>query len=457
MGRAGRHEQGVRSNGLRSRIGDAAIGSSEWPGDPFASSVPCVQVAASELTAGYALWLRPVATPSGHALWDLRMSDMPEHALHLVTVWNPSYATDALEAHVQRLLHHVRAAQAGAGSWDDAYVWWGRVRSNNRQQPLEHLPQVLALNADLAERGELQLYLTDYRSLYVAEVLEVASGELQNTDRAHVPAYYRDNDLHCDCWFKLGDIRALVVDDTLAVQDELRQLRVVSYNDRPVSLYGGMVNLPLIVRRPDGARFFDDDEYDAYNDGQLWVEADADRGALGGVIAELRDNVLGVRTWQAMLPSTRLFVATAERLMREYRRDQSFDFSTVLVQLCKAIEVQLNALLVPLLATAPPEVRYGNEDGRSVDYAVTRTHTAGRLVRLLTADQTRMRYFVQHLHDGVWVTESLAAILDDLAPLRNDAAHSARWSRDQILAHRNQIVGVGCEGVLVQLMQVRRK
>ena len=39
---------------------------------------------------------------------------------------------------------------------------------------------------------------------------------------------------------------------------ELKVLRNVHYNDRPVSLFGGMVDLPLIVTRPDGRRFFDE-------------------------------------------------------------------------------------------------------------------------------------------------------------------------------------------------------
>ena len=45
--------------------------------------------------------------------------------------------------------------------------------------------------------------------------------------------------------------------DALAVPEELRKLRVITYNDRPVSLCGGMVNLPLLVKRPDGTRFFE--------------------------------------------------------------------------------------------------------------------------------------------------------------------------------------------------------
>jgi len=37
------------------------------------------------------------------------------------------------------------------------------------------------------------------------------------------------------------------------VIEQLRQLRNVRYHDQRVSLYGGMVDLPLVVTRPDGA------------------------------------------------------------------------------------------------------------------------------------------------------------------------------------------------------------
>ncbi len=377
--------------------------------------------------------------------------------LHLVALWNPSYAVEPLEAHTKLLLEHVQAVPADSDDYDDAYVWWGRVRSQNRQQPLEHLPQILALDEEIGDRGELQLYLTDYRSLYVAEVLAIESDDKSVTDPDHTPDYYARNDLHCDCWFKLGDIRALIFDDTLAVQDELRQLRVVAYNDRPVSLYGGMVNLPLLVTRPDGACFFDEDERTALNDGDLWVVADVARFGLGGVVSELRDNVFGLRAWNALLPTSRTFVATAERLMRDHRRDTSFDFSTVLVELCKALEVQVNALLARTLEQAPTPLQYHSVDGRSVHLVASRALSAGQLAKAISHDRERMTWLATHLTEGKWFTEQLPAILDDLAPYRNTAAHSGRQSRDEILPRRDRLVGVGCEGVLVRLTQVAPK
>lgn len=378
-------------------------------------------------------------------------------SLHLVALWNPSYAADALDAHAQLLLEHVRRAESGEASWDDAYVWWGRVRSPNRQQPLEHLPQILALNEGIEEREELQLYLTDYRSLYVAEVLAVELGDKEVSDPAHTPAYYRREALSCDCWFKLGDIRAFIHDDTLAVQHELRNLKVVTYNDRSVSLYGGMVNLPLLVKRPDGARFFDEDERDLLNDRHLWVAADADRIGLGGLMSDLRDNLFGIRAWSSMLPTARTFVATAERLMRDHRRDTAFDFSTVLVELCKALEVQVNAIVARVLAGAPVQVRYGNVNGASVDYANSRSQSAGQLAHVIAGDRERMDYLARHLTEGKWFTEQLPPILEELALFRNPAAHSARRSRDEVLPFRDSIVGIGGEGVLVTLSRVSER
>ena len=376
---------------------------------------------------------------------------------HLVALWNPSYAADALDMHAQLLLEHVRRADDEEAEWDDAYVWWGRVRSPNRQQPLEHLPQVLALNNGLDARDELQLYLTDYRSLYVAEVIAVEDGDKKTTDAAHTPAYYRRDGLSCDCWFKLADIRALVHDDTLAVQEELRKLRVITYNDRPVSLYGGMVNLPLLVKRPDGTRFFDEDERDLLNAGALWVAADAERVGLGGLMSDLRDNLFGTTAWGNLLPTARTFVATAERLMRDHRRDTAFDFATVLVELCKALEVQVNAILADALASAPVPLRSANVDGTSVDCSRTRSLTAGQLARVISGDRERMDFLARHLTEGKWFTEQLPPMLEELAGYRNKAAHSERRSRDEVLPHRDRLIGVGGEGVLVRLSRVGRR
>ncbi|MEP7384751.1 MAG: hypothetical protein ABI910_23980, partial [Gemmatimonadota bacterium] len=153
---------------------------------------------------------------------------------HLLAVWNPSYDADALDAHVTLLLAHAREFRAGHRDEDDVYVWWGKLRSKYRQEPLPHLPEILALDGPLQADGapEHHLYLTDYRSLYVAHLAEVCADDvrLDDEEAEHIPPYYTNSDLAADCWFRLWDIRRLVLDDTPAVIEQLRTLHNARYH-----------------------------------------------------------------------------------------------------------------------------------------------------------------------------------------------------------------------------------
>ena len=290
---------------------------------------------------------------------------------HLVTVWNPSYAADAMEQHLGLLLHLVGEYDKGSVSDEKIYVWWGKVRSPNRQGPQANVDDIrrIAKELDDAERDEVQLYLTDYQSLYVGDVDLIRAGDLGDAEDGHVPAYYRQERLTCDFWFRLRDIRRLVSRDMLEVIAELKALRNVHYNDRPVSLFGGMVDLPLIVTRPDGRRFFDDAERDVLTNGALWAEFDAEHASAVAVLErDLRLNLLGDATWSRLEPEVRVFIAQAEKTFREHRDDHAFDFGPVVIGLARAVERQTNALLgAALRAVFQLRARRANVDGRTVD------------------------------------------------------------------------------------------
>ena len=377
---------------------------------------------------------------------------------HLVGVWNPSYEADAMDAHVRILLGAARERHEGKRDDDDVYVWWGKVRSPNRQKPLPHLKEILAIDDVLAsddgEEPELHLYLTDYRSLYVAHLGAVEAQDMSD-DEGHVPDYYRAKSLNCDCWFQLWDIRRVVLDDTPAVVHELSKLRNVAYNDRPVSLYGGMVDLPLIVWRDDEPRYFDEETREALTGGRYWVEFDAERAGAGQMQQELRENRFGNEAWSALDPAARSFIATAEKLFRDHRNDAAFDLSAVIVNLAKAMEVQVNAVLRSALRGADVALRSVNVDGRSRDLARDGSLSLGELARIIGGERSLNEYLRKRLVNGDWFAMSLPPILDELAGFRNPAAHRGTVARDDVVRLRNQLVGVGTKGELLELAQVR--
>ena len=96
-----------------------------------------------------------------------------------------------------------------------------------------HLRSPRELSDFKQSEHEICLYLTDYRSLYVAHVGEITADDPRDDDdELHIPPIYRPKDIHCDCWFRIWDIRRLVSDDTLAVVTELRKLRNTAYHDK---------------------------------------------------------------------------------------------------------------------------------------------------------------------------------------------------------------------------------
>jgi hypothetical protein len=78
-----------------------------------------------------------------------------------------------MDEHLRVLLGWARCHRAGEAKADEVHVWWAKLRSPNRVGPLEHAPDVLATQGQISGGVETHLYLTDYRSLYVARLEEI--------------------------------------------------------------------------------------------------------------------------------------------------------------------------------------------------------------------------------------------------------------------------------------------
>src|SRR5690606_19213592 len=99
----------------------------------------------------------------------------------------------AMDSHLEVLLGWAELRDRDEASPDDVYVWWAKIRSPNRQQPLPHRDDVLALQQQIDAGSETHLYLTDYRSLYVARLVEITGDDVLATDPGeidHMPHYY---------------------------------------------------------------------------------------------------------------------------------------------------------------------------------------------------------------------------------------------------------------------------
>ncbi|MGW8267526.1 MAG: hypothetical protein ACWGSQ_14260 [Longimicrobiales bacterium] len=383
----------------------------------------------------------------------------PTH--HLLTLWNPSYASDAMDEHLRVLLDWAGRARRGEADADDLYVWWGRIRSPNRKGALPHAEEIGAIDSQIQSGVETHLYLTDYRSLYVAHLGEVTPANLPGDEPGeldHMPHYYRSQ--FADFWFRLWDIRRLVGDDTPAVIEELKRLRNTRYHDRPVSLYGGMVDLPLIVTREDEVSWFSDK--DVLTEGHLWAERESElKGETERMARELRDNLLGPEVWAVLEPATRTFLASAEAVFRARRDDPAFDFSGPAVEYAKAVEAELNALLFPALrkglAGKTEAERAVRLDSGLLDLGKRIPPQSLGTILLMLEKKAVVTKGVRKafVHDHGWILGELPHCLRRIVDLRNPAAHSTSSTRDAVGTRRREVLGIGLEGVVPRLARVK--
>jgi hypothetical protein len=322
------------------------------------------------------------------------------------------------------------------------------------------LQQVLDIDRQIEEGIPTYLYLTDYSSLYVADLGAIEPDSGRQDRRVGVPEYYQA--LECDAWFKIWDILRLVADDTRGVVQELRRLRNTRYFDQPVSLYGGIVDLPLIVWHDIEVDWFG--SRSALMDSRLWAERDSEAHSDSQrVLHELRDNLFGSTLWGLMETVTRTFLASGDAEVRSRREDHRFDFTGPAVQYAKAMEAEANAVIMGLLHKAlhdrKPKDRLINCDGRQVDLGKPFQHLSlGTLARLLQSDPTvRNTLRTVAPADANYFTDpyQLSKQLDEIAMFRNPAAHETPMSRRDLLEFRDRFLGIGHMGWLPEL--ARRK
>ncbi|MGB7213333.1 MAG: hypothetical protein WBC97_11990 [Gemmatimonadales bacterium] len=237
--------------------------------------------------------------------------------------------------------------------------------------------------------------------------------------------------------------------DTQSAARELRKLRFAD-SDRPVGLRDGVPEAPFLVTSHDEDRYFEPAIRSKYIEDKFWVEFDSTRVNVGAVERDLRQNHFGNEAWAKFSPLTRTFIATAETLWREHSTEPLFDVGVVLVELAKAVEVHSNRFLERAVSKAPPEVRFFNRDGQSLDLSFTPTLSLGDLARYFGDERVR-KFFRARPNDGQWFAEALPAILGELAILRNKSAHAGELNVDEVALWRNQLIGIGCLGHLMRL------
>lgn len=223
---------------------------------------------------------------------------------NILMLYNPYYQKDVIEQHVDVLLNSPLKQVA-----------FGKIRSKLRTAEHPHEEKLESLYGAVSEKNYLQLFLTDYASMYVAKVVAVTDGDFHNS----APTYYKDKSLEVETWFIISDIRRVVHDDFAQVRDRvLANFTTPNFGNHHYAVYGNAYIYPLMVEQDEPLDYFADVE-----DGFLYsteMFKSEQRLEMKKYLVDFR---FGATTFHTFHPNTQDALIAAELEFHENKDDRS--------------------------------------------------------------------------------------------------------------------------------------
>jgi hypothetical protein len=139
---------------------------------------------------------------------------------NLLVLYNPYYQKNVIKEHLEILIEKDKVA-------------FGKLKSRlkNISHPFEN--KLNQLVKSINEKNYLQLFLTDYSSIYVAKVIKITKNNLSNL----APDYYKKYEV--EAWFLIDDIYEIIRNNFEAVRDKvLANFTTPNYGNHTFTLYG---------------------------------------------------------------------------------------------------------------------------------------------------------------------------------------------------------------------------
>lgn len=296
----------------------------------------------------------------------------------------------------------------------------------------------------------LQLFLTDYASLYVAKVVKIA----ENADESIIPSYYKDKKLSVEGFFIIEDLRELVRDDFVSVRDKfLANFTTPDYDNHTYALYGNAYVYPLIIEQKQHFAYFEGDERHFL---QLFKSAEFLRQK-----QVLADYTFGERYLYAMNPDSFDNLIYAELEFHACKGDRLYDFSSVVLRYAKCFESECYLLvkrLISVLSQRDESILSltFTQMGKSFEVRSLLENKAMLGAYNYLIENLLKTHIKEHLSDEfINVCRKLTKQIAFIQRVRNPAAHTECTSFEQANNLRARLVGVATQSVLVMMIKAR--
>lgn len=371
---------------------------------------------------------------------------------NLLILYNPYYNQEMIEDHIRALNSAENSAQAK--------VAFGKIRSSIRNYEHSQEARIVELCSGVSAQNPLQLFLTDFSSMYVCYVEKVS------IDKGNIPAPKYYDALEVEGWFIVTDIREIARQDFEYVRDQvLVGFTTPNYGNHTYALYGNRYDYPLEVKQKKELDYFE-----GYTEGVRHFSNVFKSSKYASVLQDMKHYVFGKELLFSMHPDSMESIVSAEVQYDEHKENATYDFSAITIRYAKAFENESYYFLRVLFETLmgydenleniPYSVQ--GRDYVLIDY-LTHKPNIGTNKYLLSNPEIYNAYkscfsdYRQHASLLTLLTFKLKSAISTIQNIRNEAAHGGSISKQECSKVRNLILGVGEESIMIHILKCKKE
>jgi hypothetical protein len=389
---------------------------------------------------------------------------------HFYVVFNPMINKDThYKTQAHEFYHSLKTKVLNDDS-EEAFMYWGKLKvDNSKDEDLNHFSKMIENNQHIGE--ETHLYITDYHHFWVAKV-ESVHAEIFNKN--HALPFYDNKEV--EMWFKITDMELLSAEFE-ETSYYLKQLYVDNkFHDEVIESlnpYLGGLKFPLILQDNLNEKYFknvySEDVSRCVKNNPLINNP----GASGGVVSSMKSFVLPPQIFSMLSSLTKKELLDVEVGLTKREDFDSNLFDGVLSSYLRILESVMNDTLGFILKR-----EFGNclfisksgthfsdqktEDNISIDLFQGVISLNGFVHLLVDANKfgniSLKDLEVTYPNIVEYFSNELVPFIleEELAEMRIKAQQGEKLqvSKIQVLKVRNQILGVGCVGVINSLFNL---
>ncbi len=370
---------------------------------------------------------------------------------NLLVLYNPYYNQEVIEDHIRILNQN--------GNTEEAKVAFGKVHSKRRdyEHPFGDIVDTLCDSA--SEESPIQLFLTDFSSMYVCYIEKVT----KELDGVEAPSYY--DSLDVDRWFIVSDIREIARNDFDYVRDQvLTKFTTPNFGDHTYALYGNRYDYPLIVEQKKVINYFE-----GFDEGDRHFTRVFKSTQYALTQHDLMHYIFGKELLYDMHPDSLESLIRAEVDYLEHKDNATFDFSAIVINYTKAFENEMYYCLrklfelLMMINSDLEDIEY-KVQGRSYtlyDYLKQKPNMGTNKYLLSQSDifYAYKNHFDDYRKHGSllnFLKFDLKNAISIIQEVRNEASHGGQISKKECDNVRSVILGIGQESMISSILSNKK-